>query len=151
MSEAHFVDTSALVKRYVVEPGTEALARRTFDRDDVTVFVSALTYAETYATFTRLARDGDLTAADLEATLAAFETDWRSFVVVEHGEAVRRHIPPLASRFALRGSDLVQLASAVHLHARRALTLFVACDVRLANAAVGANLPLFNPELESAG
>lgn len=147
MTEAHFVDTSALVKRYISEPGTQALSQRCFAPDDVEVFVSSLTYAEGYATFARLFRDGRLTTLEHESLIASFERDWASFVVVEYAPPVRRLIPDLAATHSLRGADLIQLATGAYLHTHRALDLFVACDVRLANAAVALGLPLFNPEI----
>jgi predicted nucleic acid-binding protein len=149
MSEAHFVDTSALLKRYVREPGSEALAERCFADPETEIFVSVLAYAETYAALGRLMRDGALTAAEHQAILASFERDWTGFVRVEFGAPVRRRVPALARDHALRGANLVQLASAAYLRAQNALDLFVACDLRLANAAVGEALPLFNPELGS--
>ncbi|MBI4703384.1 MAG: type II toxin-antitoxin system VapC family toxin [Deltaproteobacteria bacterium] len=147
MSQAHFVDTSALLKRYVLELGTEALQQRCFADPGIEIFVSTLTYAEAYATFGRLVREGDLTAGEHESILSSFESDWSSFVKVEIGSAVCRCVPDLARAYSLRGADLVQLASATYLRARRALDLFVVCDVRLANAALSLAFPLFNPEV----
>lgn len=146
MSEAHFVDTSALVKRYINEAGHSALTERCFATHDTEVLVSALTYAEIHATFSRLMRDGIITVAEQQALLAAFERDWTSFVIIEFGDKVRRLVPELADTHALRGADLVQLSSAVHMRARAVLDLFVVCDLRLANAATRAGLPVFNPE-----
>ena len=148
MSEAHFVDTSALVKRYIDEAGTRALDERCFSSDDVEIFVSSLACAESYATFARLLRDGALTTFEHQSIIASFERDWLSFVVVEHGPLVRHLVPDLALAYSLRGADLVHLATAVHLRAHHALDLFVACDIRLSNAAVAFGLPLFNPELQ---
>jgi uncharacterized protein len=148
VSEAHFLDTSALVKRYINEPGSERLLERTFANPDVEVMVSSLTYYEMYATFSRLLRDGDLTVAEHQAVLKSFERDWGSFVVVDLGPQVHSLVPELARAHNLRGADLCQLASAMYMHARRALDIFVACDVRLANAAIMIKLPLYNPESE---
>ncbi|MBN1946426.1 MAG: type II toxin-antitoxin system VapC family toxin [Bradymonadales bacterium] len=148
MNEAHFVDTSALVKRYIDERGSTALHERTFGRTEVAVLVSSLTYAEMYATFSRLLRDGEVTVAEHRTVLERFERDWSSFVIVEFGPSVRNLVAELASAHALRGSDLAQLASAAHMRSRRAMDLFVVCDLRLANAATLINLSVFNPELE---
>lgn len=147
MTEAHFLDTSALIKRYIDEPGTEAMRDRCFCSAPVEILVSALTYAEIYATLARLVKTGALTVADYESIVTSFEEDWKSFVTVEFNYQVRRHVSSLARKHSLRGADLVQLASAVQMRARRSVDLFVACDVRLANAAVDAGLPLFNPEV----
>jgi len=140
------VDTSALLKRYIDEPGTNALDQRCFSSDEIEVFVSSLTYAEAYATFARLLREGDLTTTEHQSILAGFESDWACFVTVEFGPHVRDLVPELVRTYSLRGADLVQMASALYMRSLRALDLFVACDVRLSNAAVAANLPLFNPE-----
>jgi hypothetical protein len=151
MSEAHFIDTSALVKRYVDEAGTAALRDRCFSAPETEIFVSALAYAEAHATFARLLRDGGLTVAEHQTIAANFAADWRTFVVVEFGPHPRALVPELARAHSLRGADLVQLASALYMQSRRALALFVCCDLLLCNAAVLTGLPLFNPELPASG
>jgi len=147
MSAAHFIDTSALIKRYIAEAGGAALQARCFADKKAEIVTSALTYAEMHATLARLVRDGALTVQEHEAIVTSFETDWSTFVVVEFGPNVRRLVPELARTHTLRGADLVQLASAVYMRASQAMSLFVACDIALANAAALVNLPVFNPEV----
>ncbi|MEE8408275.1 MAG: type II toxin-antitoxin system VapC family toxin [Myxococcota bacterium] len=146
MREAHFLDTSALIKRYIDEDGTAALHQRCFESGNVEIFVSAITYAETYATLRLLVRDATISIRDTMGLIESFERDWRSFLVVEFNADVRRLVPELSRRYALRGADLVQLASALLLWPREVLSLFVACDLRLTNAATETRISVFNPE-----
>jgi len=148
VSPAHFVDTSALVKRYFEEPGTQALQAKTFSSKGIEVFVSALTYAEVYATFARTLREGRWTVVEHEEAAATFEGDWRTFAIAELSSSVRHYVPQLAATHPLRGADLAQLATAAYLRDQMALDLFVACDVPLARAASAARFLVFNPELD---
>jgi len=61
-----YLDSSALIKRYQNEQGTEALNARLRQeaRDLRSVFTSVLTYAEIHAAFARRAREKLLSAEE---------------------------------------------------------------------------------------
>lgn len=129
-----YLDTSALIKRFVVEKGSTAL-RQLLDRDPQ-VATATVAYAEAYAGLTRRYRERGLSRRQYTSACAQFETEWRAYVRVElHGDVLDA-ARLLIQRHGLRGFDGVHLASAVVL--QRGLgepVMLVAADDRLLRAA----------------
>ena len=137
-----FVDTSALVKLYVTEAGSEALVARLDNQD---VAISTLAWAEAHAAFGRLRRERRLTEPAWSALVSGFGADWGSFLRVPLDGALDASIADLCRRHPLRGADSVQLASALFL-AREGLDVtFACCDQRLLDAAAAERLATFDP------
>lgn len=126
----HFFDTSALLKRYVKESGSEAVRRAMAVGN---VVVSRITFAELCATIARAAREGVVSPAVRDKLLSRVDDDFRELSVLEVRQAVLRRVPALVVRHALRAYDAVQLASAIHVAAEGAVT-FWCSDVRLVEA-----------------
>lgn len=104
-----FVDTSALVRRYVNEPDRD-LVVDTMDADDVWV-ASALARTEAMVTLHQLAA-GPRQQARL---WSAFRDDWDAFVVVPVDDRCLGRALELGSSFAMRIVDAIHLASADRL------------------------------------
>jgi predicted nucleic acid-binding protein len=106
-----YLDASALVKRYLSEPGTPE-TRRVIDAADVqgTTVVSRAEVASALAKTVRME------VADQEearALLEAFRDDWPYLSQQQVTEAVIGRAERLAFEEDLRGYDAVQLASAL--------------------------------------
>jgi predicted nucleic acid-binding protein len=117
----HFLDTSALVKRYVAEPGSTEV-RRLF-RGGV-LGVARIAYAELAASLARRHRAGKLGTAAFDSMLARIVRDFSSLLVVELRPALFARVPELVRRHPLRGYDAVQLAAALTLRGRGAVSLW---------------------------
>ena len=104
-----YLDTSSLVKLYVVERDSEAV--RTLVQQATVVTTSRIAYPEMRAAFARRRQDGTLHARDFTAARRAFESDWPTYVAVEVTAAICREAGDLAQRYRLRGFDSVHLAS----------------------------------------
>ncbi|TMA79029.1 MAG: type II toxin-antitoxin system VapC family toxin [Deltaproteobacteria bacterium] len=128
-----YLDTSALVKLYVDEPGRERVEAAV--RNAERIATVRVTYAEARAAFARQRRERAITARDLRTLVRALDEDWASLAVVEVTEASVRAAGDLAERHALRAYDALQLAAAVQLHAEGATVAFCSFDVRLSRAA----------------
>ena len=109
-----FADASALVKRYIAEPGAEELDRL------AGVFVSALSQVEISSAIARGEWDGRLLPGGGPALLALVDADFddaRSgagqLAPIDVHEHVLRSASGLVFRHALRAGDAVQLASAI--------------------------------------
>ena len=72
----YFCDTSAIVKRYINEPGTAWLVRATDRAAGNRAFVAGITGVEAVAAITRRQRSGGLTVTDAAAAIAAFRHDY---------------------------------------------------------------------------
>lgn len=108
-----YLDTSSIVKMYVTEPGTDQVLELV-ERAAVVV-TSRVAYAEARAAFARRRRERVLTAPAFAKIKAAFESDWRHYVVVDVTPAIGHTAGDLAERYALRGFDSLHLASLAHV------------------------------------
>ena len=129
-----FCDTLALVKLYIVEPGSDALKSRLLEAEAVAV--CRIAWAEAHAALSRRAREVPEDAATIEAAKAALATDWPRFVVLDIDQSLVEKAAEYADTFALRGYDSVQLAAAFEIGRITQTPIFFACfDARLNKAA----------------
>jgi len=141
-----FLDTSALVKLYIAEPGSERMHE--FVTRGEPVAVSVLAFAEIHATFRRRKREELLQSAELEELQLVFADDWEELTQVPVGSAVLKLVPGLCERHPLRGADAVHLASALLLHQEGLQVTFACSDRHLVGAATAEGLDTFDPVLE---
>lgn len=134
----YFLDTSALVKRYVAEPGSP-LVRSLFARRRK-VAISRLAFAEVVAAAARRRREGVLSTRQEEALLKRLEDDLATFTIVEVRQATLNGIPGLCGRHPLRAYDAVQLAAALVLRQTVCAVDFWTTDHALRHAALGEGL-----------
>ena len=135
-----YLDTSALVKLYVEEPGSAAVAARV-ERAEAVV-TARVTYAEARAAFARQRREGGLTSAALRRVVRELDGEWGTYNLVDLGEPVIRRAGALAERHSLRGYDAVQLAAALDVRTADVDLEFASFDSRLARAAARERLRL---------
>lgn len=129
-----FCDTSALVKLYVVEPGSEALKGLVAASEAVAV--CRIAWAEAFAALSRRAREVRADAASAEAARRAIASDWPRFLVIEVSQPVVERAGEYADTFALRAYDSLQLAAAYETRAVAGVPVAFACfDTRLNKAA----------------
>jgi len=121
-----FLDTSALVKRYVEEEGTELVLQR-MERDPEWV-VSAMARTESEITLCRLGFEPD-DGADAWRRL---RQDWERFHVVPVDPACLDRAAEIGCRYEVRTLDALHLAAADRLPRPLVLLTF---DRRQADAA----------------
>jgi hypothetical protein len=124
-----YVDSSALVKRYVQEAGRRELLRLLRRYDVVT---SALVRVELRSALRRRIAEGSLDEELLPAILRRMATDRSFWVLVEVGSEVLGAAEALVATHPLRALDAIHVASA-QLFARRMTAselLFVSADGR---------------------
>ena len=97
----HFLDTSALVKRYVTEPGSDQVRRLL--RRAVDVALARITEAEACAAIARAARMNVLTEDDRDRAFQQIAEDVASARVVEIRRSVVSAVHDLVVRWPLRG------------------------------------------------
>lgn len=129
-----FLDTSALVKLYIVEADSP-IVHASVARAE-TVSVCRIAWVEACAALARRAREvpGDEDA--IAAARQALTRDWPHFFVVEVTQSVVERAGEFAETFALRGYDSVQLAAACEILAVAPGEVTFSCfDNRLNKAA----------------
>jgi uncharacterized protein len=104
-----YLDTSSLVKLYVVEPGSDAM-HKLVDAATV-VATSSVAYTETRAALARRRRERALRLADFASAKKTFEADWPRYLAVEVTSALCREAGEFAERYRLRAYDSVHLAA----------------------------------------
>jgi predicted nucleic acid-binding protein len=140
-----YADSSAIVKRYYAERGSDLLKSRwvTIDR----IFTSRVAYAEIHAALARKARDGELARASFRTAAAAFEQEWLAYDHILVDEATLKDVRSLVRRHPLRGFDAIHLSAALWLRAELGRPLeFWASDQRLEAAAKRERFSVVNPE-----
>ena len=142
-----FLDTSALVKIYIAEPGSERM-REAAAREEPKA-ASVLAFAEIHATFARRRREELLLDAELDQVRLGFADDWEKLTQMPVGAAVLRLVPRLCERHPLRGADAVHLASALLLKEEGLEVVFACSDRPLLGAAAAEGLVIFNPASEA--
>lgn len=147
---AYFLDSSAVLKRYVAETGT-IWVRALFDPIRANrVAIATITGAEVVAAVARRARGGGITAPDAAQIIGDFRLDFTAdFELIEISGTLVDEAMRLAEQHALRGYDAVQLAAALAFHrvaATAALTAtLVSADHDLNAAAANEGLVVEDP------
>jgi len=105
-----YLDSSAIVKQYVVETGS-AEVRQAVAESEING-TSVISHAEVIATFRKTVRAGVLREEEAVKLRRSFDRGWPDLVRTRVTERLIRHASTLAWTFGLRGYDAVHLASA---------------------------------------
>ena len=148
----YFFDSSALVKAYIAETGTNWV-RTILDDPQHRISISALAEVEVVSALTRRFNEGDLTQDQFDLAYDELSLDCATYLLVEVTNQILNAAVTRARKHALRAYDAVQLASALAVKTVLAtrnnaaeLTL-VSADNALNNAATLEVLRVENPNL----
>src|ERR1700681_3155827 len=118
-----YLDSSALIKRYVQEEGSKAVISR-FEREE-TIYTSVLSFAEVHAAIGRKYREKELSASEKETIVDKFLNDWLfSLSILELTAHTMSALPTLCEQHFLKASDAIHLSAAfwlkdsIRLHAK---------------------------------
>ena len=140
-----FLDTSALAKRYIQEPGSEELGAL-LTTVSTEIIVSTLAFVEFASAMGRKLRDKEVPEAAVGDAIKELKQDWRHVVTkIPLEEALAQEAAAVALEYSLKGADAVHMASAHVLEA----DLFVASDNRLIRVAKEMGMEFYNPETGS--
>jgi predicted nucleic acid-binding protein len=116
MVTAYFVDSSALVKRYVSEMGTTWLQSALDPQTHNPTIIARATWVEVLSAFARRQREGMLLPNQVAQAVRVFRYDLDTqYQVVELDRAIADMAGQLVGRYPLRAYDAIQLASALCL------------------------------------
>jgi predicted nucleic acid-binding protein len=134
-----YFDTSALVKRYIDEPGSREVLQLLRRHECVT---SAVLPVELRSGLRRRVAEGSLDAARLPAILKHVAADRRYWTLVEVGREVLVSAETLVAAHPIRTLDAIHVASAQLFAARVSMPglIFVSADNRQAKTAVAVGL-----------
>ena len=151
MVNAYFLDTSALVKRYVPELGSNWIQSITVPAAGNFLTISQITWVEVCSAFARRQREGSLSVDEVDQLMGDFRTDFdNQYDVLEVDRTLIETAGALVMQNPLRAYDAVQLASALRVQSTLILIpetqlVFVSADNRLLDIAQSAGLTIDNP------
>ncbi len=141
-----FFDTSALIKLYHQEEGTDVVDELLLQDQPVIVAISDLTLIEMVSAFAKKVRTQAITKSTFTMAVTAFEKDVRAFELISIDQAVKFSAIQLLKIYSpergLRTLDALQLASALAANGKMPLDLFVAADKTLLAVAKQESLPV---------
>lgn len=139
-----YLDASALVKVYVLEPGTE-LVIDLYEQAEM-VSTSKVTYVEVLMALRRKRWANEMSDEALAAKMEALDSQWQTVRIVDLSDEVLRRIREHGGGMGLRALDAVHLASALLLQSRLKERLqFICADRRLNEAATAEGLTVLDP------
>src|SRR5438034_1860517 len=107
----HFLDSSALLKRYRRETGSQWMLDLSSSSERVVV--SRLAHVEVTAAIVRRGQQLAQAAQNMASALASLDSDMqKDFHVIEFSDALIFRAIELAKEYALRAADAIQLACA---------------------------------------
>jgi uncharacterized protein len=149
----YFLDSSALLKRYVTKIGTNWVSSLTATGSGHSLVIAHITLAELVSGIMRRKREGLLTAADAHAIRILIDHHaQQEYVVLASTAQIIYQAEDLLEAHPLRAYDAVQLASALGIHHRTIQTgspplVFVSADQRLLTVAALEGLQTDDPNL----
>jgi len=131
-----YLDSSALVKRYVYEAGSTDVAERCALASEVILSILAL--PEVISALNRLRRENRLSDRQYEQLRKALVLDMEDALVINMTVPVIQKSVICLEQHPLRAIDSIQIASALAASA----DLFVSADIRQCEAAEKMGLPV---------
>ncbi len=144
----YYLETSALVKLYVREPGTERLLRLVSRTNNHRFAVLTLSRVEFHSAIRRREREGDIDPSLGRRLLNRFDEHMETkFVKQVINDSVLDIAASLVDQHPLRAYDAVQLAGCLTLRAGSGhdAPTFVSSDHRLIEVAQAEGLPSLDP------
>lgn len=144
----YYLETSALVKLYIREPGTDQLLRLASRAANHRFAVLSLAQVEFRSAIRKRERVRDIDDALASELIARFEEHLETkYVSQTVNSSVLDAAKALIDRYALRAYDAVQLAGCLALKrsAGKQPPTFICADQALIQAAVSESLEVLNP------
>lgn len=149
--DAYFLDSSAIVKRYVNETGSVFVENLVNLKSGNLILLARITQVEVASAFYRRLKGGSLSQTDTDDALKLFQHDLtNNYFIIETTKPLLDLAMQFSIKYALRGYDAVQLASAVEINKERLVQnlpslILVSADTELNSAAQFESLAIENP------
>jgi predicted nucleic acid-binding protein len=149
--DIYFLDSSALIKRYVTETGSDWLTNLIEPTSGNRIYVARITAVEVVSAIKRRELSGNLNAAEANASLTRFRREIvANYRSVDISARLLSRAMNLAEAHALRGYDAVQLAAALEIYDQSqsvgwSTPKLISADLALNIAAVAEGLSVDDP------
>lgn len=146
----YYLETSALLKRYRTEKGTEVLDELFQGKQESEVFTTSyFTVPEVTSVATRLLRSNSITRHSYNRLLGQLSQDLRHLIMLQSvSDSVLSEAVDFTMDYALRAPDALQIATALSVRSRVSdQPFYVLCtDSKLKTACENSNLVVLDPE-----
>ena len=148
---AYFIDSSALVKRYVQESGTQWVRKLTRYDSLNEIYLVRVTAVEVTSAVVRRREEKRLTRSRASSILYRFRKHFAGrYAVAEVTSTLVDSATKLVNKHSLRAYDAIQLAAAIEANrfyqlGGTATVTFVSSDKNLNKAAIAEGLKVENP------
>ena len=137
----YFFDTSALIKRYVQEKGSNIVDHLMESADEI--FISAITRIESISAARRLLEERSLSKSDFNVFKDNLASDFPFFTVVDFSEYIENKAIELIEKHQIKTLDAIQLACC--LAVKEDIDHLVTSDVKLERTASEVGIDIINP------
>lgn len=151
MVAVYFLDTSALLKRYVPEIGTHWMQSVADPQNQYLLIIAQITWIELHSAIARRQREQSISAVQAEQITTAFHQHWNAqYFTVPTDLSIIKQAAELVHQHPLRAYDAVQLAAALNIQTQLSSPdistfTFLTADDRLCTVASQAGLLTDNP------
>jgi predicted nucleic acid-binding protein len=143
----HFIDTSSLLKLFVIEVGSAKMSQFSSGEDDKNKVISSLSPLEARSAICRLRRSKLLSPSQHSSALDSLERDIQQMIEQPVSPLILDTAKSIVDRHHLRALDAIQLGSAIV--ARELLAAqdmrFISSDLDLLDAARAEGFETWNP------
>mgnify|MGYP001582306992 CR=1 FL=1 len=136
-----FFDTSALIKRYIDEDGSDAVEEILGEQDEI--IVSPITKIECFSVIKRLLLEKAIIKKNYDLLSKEIAYDFKFFSIIDFSDILEKQALKLVDRYQLKPLDSIQLASC--LLAKKEISYMVACDDKLIYSSKKEGLRIINP------
>ena len=148
---AYFLDSSAIVKRYVAETGTVWVSDLFNPTAGNKIYATRIAGIEVVSAIARRRRGKNVSSKDAADSIKQFKLEFVSdYIILDVTTKLVNRAMILADSYALRGYDAVQLASALEANDIRLVAvapplILVSADLELNAAAIAEGLTVEDP------
>lgn len=137
----YFIDTSALIKRYINEKGSNVVD--SIFREGASIFVSEISKIEAISTIKRLLVTNNIDLANYSSIKRELLFDFTLFNIIEHNNDILEMAIKMIEKYQLKTLDSIQLASCLSQFS--AIDFFVGSDKKLIKSAKNENMKILDP------
>ncbi|MBN2533182.1 MAG: type II toxin-antitoxin system VapC family toxin [Spirochaetales bacterium] len=136
-----YFDTSALVKRYINEDGTEKV--RNLFRNVSSIIVAAITKIELASTLKRALIEKRIEKLEYEKIWERIQNDFIDFKIVKFDNDVEDKAIAIIEKYQMNAMDSIQIASFFIINNEK--PLFVCCDAKILDVMKKEGIKIINP------
>lgn len=135
-----FFDTSALIKNYIEEAGSNMVSSILNEADEI--YISEICLIECISTVRRIYKENDISKEEYFRIKKEIKTDMQYFQKIHISDIVEI-AEELVDKYQLKSLDSIQLGSMLFLKTQ--IDKFVCCDSKLLSAAQKESIATINP------